>query len=78
MMNIDNMRMNLDNQNGGRAKRKSSKRQRKRKNKRGGSLLADASVPAGLFLLHRYLKNKKSVKASKKRRPKGRRTRRRR
>ena len=56
--------MNLDNQEGGRRRRgKGSKR---RNAKKGGSFLADASVPAGLFLLHRYLKNRKSRKASKK------------
>lgn len=55
--------MNVDNQQGGRRIRERTKR---RKSKRGGSFLADASVPAGLFLLHRYLKNRKSRKASKK------------
>ena len=78
-MNID--RMLLDNQPasvGGRRsnKRRSSKR-KPRKGKRGGSLLADASVPAGLFLLHRYLKNRKSRKANKKGGKKRTRTRRR-
>lgn len=32
---------------------------------KGGSMLADASVPVGLFALHRYLK-KRSRKASRK------------
>ena len=32
---------------------------------KGGSMLADASVPVGLFALHRYLK-KRSRKASSK------------
>tara|TARA_B100001175_G_C19456658_1_gene614166 strand:- start:184 stop:402 length:219 start_codon:yes stop_codon:yes gene_type:complete len=57
--------MNVDNQLGGRVRRRRNTKQR-RKSKRGGSLLADASVPAGLFLLHRYLKNRKSRKALKK------------
>jgi len=47
--------------NGG--KKRNSK---KRNLKKGGSFLADASVPASLFLLHRYLKNRKSRKVSKK------------
>tara|TARA_Y100000816_G_scaffold4247_1_gene2567 strand:- start:1963 stop:2178 length:216 start_codon:yes stop_codon:yes gene_type:complete len=56
--------MNVDNLVGGRRRRR--KGTKIRKSKRGGSFLADASVPAGLFLLHRYLKNRKSRKASKK------------
>tara|TARA_X000000368_G_scaffold76662_2_gene57051 strand:+ start:5822 stop:6076 length:255 start_codon:yes stop_codon:yes gene_type:complete len=81
-LNID--RMLLDNQplTGGRrsSKRRSSKRKARkvRRAKKGGSLLADASVPAGLFLLHRYLKNRNSRKANKKASKKSRRTRRRR
>jgi hypothetical protein len=56
--------MNVENQQGGRRLRR--KPTKGRKSKRGGSFLADASVPAGIFLLHRYLKNRKSRKASKK------------
>tara|TARA_X000000368_G_C23053320_1_gene722576 strand:+ start:2919 stop:3101 length:183 start_codon:yes stop_codon:yes gene_type:complete len=51
---------------------------------KGGSMLADASVPVGLFALHRYLKKRsrkasskasKASKASKSRRRKSKKTR---
>ena len=63
--------MNVSNQLiGGRRRRRRGQSKRKqpksRQTKRGGTFLADASVPAGLFLLHKYLKNKKSRKVSKK------------
>tara|TARA_B100000780_G_scaffold61095_1_gene39313 strand:- start:1311 stop:1547 length:237 start_codon:yes stop_codon:yes gene_type:complete len=63
--------MNVSNQLiGGRRRRRRGQSKRKqsksRQSKRGGTFLADASVPAGLFLLHKYLKNKKSRKSSKK------------
>tara|TARA_Y100001970_G_C14246317_1_gene868526 strand:+ start:1325 stop:1540 length:216 start_codon:yes stop_codon:yes gene_type:complete len=39
---------------------------KKGKGKRGGTTLADASVPAGLFLLHKYMKKRQSKKVGKK------------
>ena len=59
---------NLDTMIAGRKKRKkkTNKQRKGRKQGTGGSFIADASVPAGLFLLHRYLKNKKTSKKSKK------------
>ena len=44
--------MNMENQAGGRRRRR--KLSKRRKSKRGGSFLAEASVPAGIFLLHKY------------------------
>ncbi len=44
-----------------------AKRSRSRpRRKRGGSVLADASVPAGLLLLQQYLKKRKGKKSMKK------------
>ena len=56
--------MNVDNQAGGRRRRR--RKSSKKRGKKGGSFLADASVPAGLFLLHRFMKKRKSMKLSKK------------
>ena len=69
--------MNVDNQTdqaGGRRRRR--RKSSKKRGRKGGSFLADASVPAGLFLLHRFMKKRKSMKLSKKNK-KGRKTRRR-
>ena len=69
MDNLNINRMLLDNQpstGGRRSSNRGSSKRKARRGKRGGSLLADASVPAGLFLLHRYLKNRNSRKANKK------------
>lgn len=42
-------------------------RKQKRRNK-GGTFLADVSVPAGLLLLNQFMKNRKSKKVNNKRR----------
>ena len=56
--------MNMDNKVGGRRRRTKGKN---RKLKRGGSsLILDSSVPASLFLLHKYLKTRKMRKSKKK------------
>lgn len=47
----------------------------KRRNK-GGSFLADVSVPAGLLLLNQFMKHRKSKKQTKSRRKKSRKYRR--
>ena len=74
-MTLDHL--NVGNQAGGRRRgRKAKSRKAKSRGKKGGSFLADASVPAGLFLLHRFMKKRKSMKLSKKNK-KGRKTRRR-
>ena len=67
---------NVNVKQGGRKRRqtKGGKKQ-KRKNK-GGSFLADVSVPAGLLLLNQFMKHRKSKKASKSRKRKSRKTRR--
>ena len=46
-------------------------RKQKRRNK-GGTFLADVSVPAGLLLLNQFMKHRKSKKAAKSRKTKSR------
>lgn len=58
--------MNINNQSGGRRRRRRSGQSKSRQANRGGTFLADASIPAGLFLLHKYLKDKKSRKSNNK------------
>tara|TARA_B100001540_G_C15382997_1_gene450955 strand:- start:26 stop:250 length:225 start_codon:yes stop_codon:yes gene_type:complete len=61
-MTLDLMSAQIGGKRKGKGKGKGSRRRSSRK---GGSMIADASVPAGLFLLHRYLKNRKSRKVGK-------------
>ena len=65
-LDMDENFNNLEHMFAGRKKKKTHKQRKGRKQRKGGSFIADASVPAGLFLLHRYLKNKKTSKKSKK------------
>jgi hypothetical protein len=53
-------------QNGGRRSRANKSKRNRRRQKRGGTFVAGASVPAGLLLLNQYLKARKSRKASRK------------
>lgn len=46
-------------------------RKQKRRNK-GGTFLADVSVPAGLLLLNQFMKHRKSKRAAKSRKTKSR------
>jgi hypothetical protein len=50
-------------------------RKQKRRNK-GGTFLADVSVPAGLLLLNQFMKHRKSKRAAKSRKTKSRKSRR--
>ena len=65
----------LNVQSGGSRKRNNSQnrrnktkggRKQKRRNK-GGTFLADVSVPAGLLLLNQFMKHRKSKRAAKSR-----------
>lgn len=68
-------------QSAGRRRRRSNSQNRrnkttggkkqKRRNK-GGTFLADVSVPAGLLLLNQFMKHRKSKKAAKSRKTKSR------
>ena len=67
-MTVDLMNVQVGGKRKGSKRSKGSlkgSRRRRGSSRKGGSMIADASVPAGLFLLHRYLKNRKSRKAGK-------------
>lgn len=67
---------NVQSQTAGRRRRRQTKggRKQKRRNK-GGTFLADVSVPAGLLLLNQFMKHRKSKKTGKSRKTKSRRRR---